>query len=140
MIYIFLLAALALATYTDIKSRTIPLYLFPATLLISIFYNAIVGIPMGIWNLLGFCCACIPSFAAGIAGTLGGADIIMLSIIGLLLGEEFIICTIILAVISTLFLGVIKLKNSSYQTAPIAPFALISYVLFLLWRMIYVYN
>lgn len=137
MTYIFLLGALALATYIDIKTRTIPLYLFPATLLISVFYNAIAGISMGVWNLLGFCCACIPSFATGMTGTLGGADIIMLSIIGLLLGEEFIIYTIILAVISTLFFLMTRLKNKNY---PVAPFALISYILFLLWRIVYVYN
>lgn len=124
MPYIFLLIVLIYASATDIKTRTIPLWLFPSASLVSCLYMISAGTWSGCWNLIGFLCMFIPTFILGIAGSFGGADIIMFSSIGIILGEAIVSYVIILSVISTIFLILSRFQKKEY---PIAPFALIAY-------------
>ena len=103
MPYIFLLIVLIFATAMDIKTRTIPLWLFPSTSLVSCLYMISEGTWNEYWNLIGFLCMFIPTFILGITGSFGGADIIMFSSIGIILGEAIVPYVIILSVISTIF-------------------------------------
>lgn len=130
IIYLILLISLLVAGYTDLKSRTIPLWLFPSTAVIScgmlIYFKQ-----FGYWNLIGFVCMLIPTFALAVTGNFGGGDILMFASVGVILGEYIVLYVLILAVISTVFFIIMRLKNKEY---PIAPFALISYIIFLFWR------
>ena len=136
MTYIVLIFALAYATWTDTKSRIIPIWLFPGIMLCIFIYNFSTGKPMEIWNLIGFFCMFIPTLLAGLADVLGGADIIMFSVIGAVLGEMTVPYVVILAGISTLFFLFSRLKNRTY---PMAPFAMAAFIIFFMWRVIYVY-
>lgn len=131
MQYVLFLPFLVFAAWSDIKCRTIPLWLFPSAIACFVFYCLVSGIPFTVWNPAGLFCAFIPAFILGMTGMLGGADIIMFSALGFLLGKNLIIYVISLAVISTLFFIVTGFKNRTY---PIAPFALTAFIVFLIWR------
>ena len=130
IIYLILLFSLLVAGYTDLKSRTIPLWLFPSTAVIScgmlIYFKQ-----FGYWNLIGFVCMLIPTFALAVTGNFGGGDVLMFAAIGIILGENIVLYVFIMTIVSTTFFLITRLKNKEY---PIAPFALISYIIFLFWR------
>ena len=102
MPYIFLFIVLIFATAMDVKTRTIPLWLFPSTSLVSCLYMISEGTWNGYWNLIGFLCMLIPTFILGIAGSFGGADIIMFSSIGIILGKA-IVPYVVIYLLSALF-------------------------------------
>ena len=130
MPYIFLFIVLIFATAMDVKTRTIPLWLFPSTSLVACLYMISEGTWNGYWNLIGFLCMLIPTFILGIAGSFGGADIIMFSSIGIILGKAIVPYVVILSVISTIFFILSRFQKKEY---PIAPFALVAYVILLIF-------
>lgn len=136
MSYIFLIPAFIYAAWSDLKNRTIPIWLFPGTMVFIFIYNFFTGKSVDLWNLIGFSCMFVPTMLAGMAGVLGGADIIMFSITGAILGKLTVSYVVILASLSTLFFLFSGLKNRTY---PMAPFAMAAFIIFFVWRVIYVY-
>lgn len=132
IITVLLFASLCIASYTDVKTRTIPVWLFPSVMVIGsgiLLYME----QFGYWNLIGLACMLIPTFALATTGNFGGGDVLMLSAIGLMLGEDVVGYVVVLATISTEFFLLTKLRKREY---PIAPFALVSYLIFLVWKML----
>ncbi|WP_368191145.1 prepilin peptidase [Blautia sp. 1033sp1_1033st1_G9_1033SCRN_220408] len=132
IITVLLFASLCIASYTDVKTRTIPVWLFPSVMVIGsgiLLYME----QFGYWNLIGLACMLIPTFALATTGNFGGGDVLMLSAIGLMLGEDVVGYVVVLATISTGFFLLTKLRKREY---PIAPFALVSYLIFLVWKML----
>lgn len=84
----------------------------------------------GFWNMIGLACMLIPTLVLATTGNFGGGDVLMLSTIGLMLGEDVAEYVVVLATISTVFFIITRIKNKEY---PIAPFALVSYIIFLFW-------
>lgn len=130
IITVLLFASLCIASYTDVKTRTIPVWLFPSVMVIGsgiLLYME----QFGYWNPIGLACMLIPTFVLATTGNFGGGDVLMLSAIGLMLGEDVVGYVVVLATISTGFFLLTKLRKKEY---PIAPFALVSYIIFLFWR------
>lgn len=57
----------------------------------------------GFWNTIGMACMLIPTFVLATTGNFGGGDVLMLSAIGLMLGEDVAGYVVVLATISTGF-------------------------------------
>lgn len=132
IIYLILLISLLIADYSDLKTRTVPLWLFPITAVVCcgilIYFKQ-----FGFWNMTGLVCMMLPTFILAMTGNFGGGDILMFSAIGIILGEHIVQYVLILAIVSTAFFLMTKLKNKEY---PIAPFTLVSYIIFLVWRYV----
>ena len=125
-----LLVSLLVAAYTDYKTRTIPIWLFPLTVLLYSIQVVWTGGYIGTENILGFLCMFLPTLLLSINGKMGGGDVLMLSAIGFLLGYKLTVYVFIVSVISTLyFIIILKFKK---KECPLAPFALVAYILFLI--------
>ena len=99
-IYIILLIALIVASITDLKKHEIPTWVFPGSLYLCIFYIAILNEKyFQMDNLIGYLCAAIPVLIACLLDKMGGADLIMFSTIGLILGTQdmlpYVLCLMI---------------------------------------------
>lgn len=132
IITVLLFASLCIASYTDVKTKTIPVWLFPSVMVIGSGGLLYIG-QFGIWNMIGLVCMLFPTFVLATTGNFGGGDVLMLSAIGLMLGEDVAGYVVVLATISTGFFLLTKLRKKEY---PIAPFALVSYLIFLVWKML----
>lgn len=130
IITVLLFISLCIASYTDVRTRTIPVWLFPSVMVIGSGVLLYMG-QFGFWNLIGLACMMLPTFTLAMTGNFGGGDVLMLSTIGLMLGEDVAKYVVVLATISTVFFIITRIKNKEY---PIAPFALVSYIIFLFWR------
>ena len=130
IITVLLVISLCIASYTDVRTRTIPVWLFPSVMVIGSGVLLYMG-QFGFWNLIGLACMMLPTFTLAMTGNFGGGDVLMLSTIGLMLGEDVAEYVVVLATISTVFFIITRIKNKEY---PIAPFALVSYIIFLFWR------
>lgn len=129
IITVLLFISLCIASYTDVRTRTIPVWLFPSVMVIGSGVLLYMG-QFGFWNLIGLACMMLPTFTLAMTGNFGGGDVLMLSTIGLMLGEDVAEYVVVLATISTVFFIITRIKNKEY---PIAPFALVSYIIFLFW-------
>lgn len=133
---ILMMSALALASYTDVKRMEIPVWLFPLTVTVSVIYMVYSGNAPGFGNWLGLVCMAIPLGILCFAGKLGGGDLIMFAAIGFLIGDGFIVYVLILGAAGMVFFLFTGCKEQSY---PLAPFALVSYIIFFIWRCLDVY-
>ena len=129
IITVLLCISLCIASYTDVRTRTIPVWLFPSVMVIGSGGMLYMG-QFGFWNMIGLACMLIPTLVLATTGNFGGGDVLMLSTIGLMLGEDVAEYVVVLATISTVFFIITRIKNKEY---PIAPFALVSYIIFLFW-------
>ena len=129
IITVLLFISLCIASYTDVRTRTIPVWLFPSVMVIGSGGMLYMG-QFGFWNMIGLACMLIPTLVLATTGNFGGGDVLMLSTIGLMLGEDVAEYVGVLATISTVFFIITRIKNKEY---PIAPFALVSYIIFLFW-------
>ena len=129
IITVLLFISLCIASYTDVRTRTIPVWLFPSVMVIGSGGMLYMG-QFGFWNMIGLACMLIPTLVLATTGNFGGGDVLMLSTIGLMLGEDDAEYVVVLATISTVFFIITRIKNKEY---PIAPFALVSYIIFLFW-------
>lgn len=129
IITVLLFISLCIASYTDVRTRTIPVWLFPSVMVIGSGGMLYMG-QFGFWNMIGLACMLIPTLVLATTGNFGGGDVLMLSTIGLMLGEDVTEYVVVLATISTVFFIITRIKNKEY---PIAPFALVSYIIFLFW-------
>lgn len=127
IIHVLLCIALFIACYTDVRTRTIPVWLFPSVALIGSSVLLYIGL-FGYWNIIGLACMFVPMFILAITGNFGGGDILMFAAVGLILGEDVAGYVFILASISTVFILFTRLRKKEY---PIATFALVSYLIFL---------
>ena len=132
----FLLAALVTASITDVKSRTIPLWLFPSTLALCVISDIACGRILGLSNVFGFATMLLVSLYACARGDIGGGDLIMFCSMGWILGAwklvpfTVAVCTLGLAVHL-----VMMARKKGGEPIPMSPLALGAYVICLiLWR------
>lgn len=129
-----MIIALCIATYTDIKKREIPLWVFPTISVIFIlirfndinWLNSITGLIIGIISF---------SFLAWKFNG-GGADIIMMASIGFILGPIILMHIVIFASLSCLLYYAYK----KVTTVPYAPFVMTSYIICFLGGYLYGIN
>lgn len=128
MSFMILLVALIIATITDIKTKTIPLWLFPLTLLLSItvdlMSNYKLTFPIKFSGML--CMFLLFLLASRFGG--GGGDIIMMSVLGWIVGLRYsLYISFIAFIIYILSLFAVKniCKRKDYKfNLPFAPFVL----------------
>ena len=109
--FIIVLTALTIASVTDIKSKTIPILLFPLTMCV----NCILVFPT--WErLIGFFILGLAFFLFASFGNGGGGDVFMMATIGLQMG------------ISKVAQPPKKRKKAKLKQFPFAPFALLGYI------------
>ena len=101
--YIPVWILLVFNSYTDVRTRTIPVWLFPSVALIGSSVLLYIGL-FGYWNIIGLACMFVPMFILAITGNFGGGDILMFAAVGLILGEDVAGYVFILASISTVFI------------------------------------
>ena len=110
IITVLLFISLCIASYMDVRTRTIPVWLFPSVMVIGSGILLYMG-QFGYWNLIGLACMLIPTFVLATTGNFGGGDVLMLSSIGLMLGEGVVGYVVVLATISTGFFLLTKLRK-----------------------------
>lgn len=126
--YFSAIIALIIGTYTDIKSRIIPVYLFPVTAIVNtilvVSFSTEINI---IYSLLG-ALLCLIAYSSVIFFGGGGGDIIMMTCLGWMFGVKMIICVVF---ITTLIYAIglivnrfIKKEPLLNLTLPYAPFVL----------------
>ena len=104
--FIIVLTALTIASVTDIKSKTIPILLFPLTMCV----NCILVFPT--WErLIGFFILGLAFFLFASFGNGGGGDVFMMATIGLQIAQP-----------------PKKRKKAKLKQFPFAPFALLGYI------------
>lgn len=124
-----LLPPLLIAACTDIKDRTIPIWLFPSTLIAYIICCVFTGQPMGYTNIIGFIVMGTASLTGCVAGFMGGGDVIMLAVIGYIFGINKIIpFTVLMMLTGFIVFAVKKFKDVEI---PVAPLVLIAFIVYL---------
>lgn len=120
-----LLIPLIVAAITDLKTRTIPLWLFPATLFFYIYETQKVSY---IENLIALIVVGMMFTLLAVFFSAGGGDIIEMSVVAFVLGlnDTLLLC---LYASSILYLWLILKKE---KQVPFAPFVLMSYLLLLI--------
>ena len=126
--YLSAIIALIIGSYTDIKSRTIPIYLFPATAIVNTTLVVSFSIKFNfIYSLLGALLCLIAYFSVVFFGG-GGTDIIMMTCLGWMFGVKMIICVVF---VTTLIYAIglvvnhfIKKEPLLSLTLPYVPFVL----------------
>ena len=129
--FIIVLTALIIASFTDIKSKTIPILLFPLTMCVS----CILVFPT--WErLIGFFILGLVFFFFVSFGNGGGGDVFMMAAIGLQTGiSKGLWCATISYIIYAIFAVTYyisqppkKRKKAKLKQFPFAPFALLGYI------------
>lgn len=142
-----LLIALIIATITDVKTKTIPLPLFPIVTVIAVIEKLVLNVSL-IPSLISSISLSIIFVILAITSKGGGGDIIMFFCIGFVLGLKdsftllYILCAVyIFALVIYMLYGKIRRKKSFKEIAktqiPLAPFVLTAYSVLLvanLWR------
>ena len=130
---VLIAAALAVASYTDLKRMEIPLWLFPSTVLIFAATALASGGEIGVMNWAGLACMAIPFLIMTIAGKMGGGDLIMFSALGFIMGlDEMIPYWVALTIVGT---AAAAATGFGKKEIPIAPIAGVSYVVYFIWRV-----
>ena len=132
MVYLIFLIPLLIAVYTDTKTMTIPIWLFPSSTLVAgflLYYQH--NLDRG--NFMGLIFLGIITFAMAITGILGGADVIMFAAIGFIMSYDTLTYLVILTLICTIFW---IFNNNAKKEYPMAPFILTAYILTLAWNII----
>lgn len=132
MVYLIFLIPLLIAVYTDTKTMTIPIWLFPSsTLAVGFLLYYQHNLDRG--NFMGLIFLGIITFAMAITGILGGADVIMFAAIGFIMSYDTLTYLVILTLICTIFW---IFNNNAKKEYPMAPFILTAYILTLAWNII----
>lgn len=132
MIVFIILIALIVATYTDVKTKTIPVFLFPAVSLFGVIYllyqqNYEVKLSI-LFALFAFVSYLILALLFG--G--GGGDIIMMTALALLLNKDILYLILISHTIMCIVSFVLYIKRKKKETLPFAPFVLVAYIIYLI--------
>lgn len=130
-IWVFL-GVLIIATYTDIKSKTIPIGLFPIIGIVCLLINISCD-NFGYENIIaGFIMFLIFILATFLGG--GGADVIMYSILGLTFGITtsiwITIISLLIYSLYTIIFCLLKKKSIKTTTLALAPATLFGYIIY----------
>lgn len=145
IVFIIMTVAFLIASYTDIKSGKIPIWLFPTAALISlvvefcdgtldILMSAIGGVAFFVLFVL------IAMFAKG-----GGGDAIMMGCLGLVFGVlnvmRMVMVTGVIYIVFGIIIMLIKSKNKSFKNLmksrfPYAPFAGAGYIVYTVLKIL----
>ena len=118
MVYLIFLIPLLIAVYTDTKTMTIPIWLFPSSTLAAgflLYYQH--NLDRG--NFMGLIFLGIITFAMAITGILGGADVIMFAAIGFIMSYDTLTYLVILTPICTIFGHLIITPKKNIQWLPL---------------------
>lgn len=129
---IFIFASLIIACICDIKTKTIPLWLFPILFVLDLVLSLFGE---NVWYLdkcIGLLIAGITFFVLAYFGG-GGGDIIMMAVLGWCIGfTGIIIVSLCSSVICLVYGFVVKGIKKRTSDIPYAPFALAGYTIYLL--------
>ena len=137
-----IIVVLLIATYYDCKDSTIPIYLFPVFTAIIVPTSIIYGQPILIESMIGLLIGTVTFLGLAIFFDGGGADIMMMGILGWCLGVHGIVTLILISsAIYTIFATgwlcyrafIKKEKGSLRKQFPFAPFVLSGYIICLLF-------
>lgn len=127
-----------IASYTDIKRREIPPWLFPTAVALYIAIGMLYGYPPTMENVIGMAGLGIPILVCAALFNAGGGDVIMLACVGFIIGVQGVfLYSICMSVIGTAVWALMRFQN---KEVPLAPLAAASYLLFytlsilLTWR------
>ena len=126
------------AAIKDYKTMTIPIWLFPLTTMIHSIITALAHEYIN-WTdkIIGFVVCAFAYIVISIWFKGGGADIIMMSALGWMLGFIIIVKIILIASIITSFViviySIIKKNDIRKVVVPYAPSVFIAYIVFLLF-------
>lgn len=120
-----LMIALLAATYTDLKNRMIPVWLFPQTLLVYLFL-----IRPDRYHLLGLTIG-IPVLFLCFIGKMGGGDLLMFLCVGYVIG----ICRLVYFAFCMSFVGALFffIRKRKTDMIPLAPLVTGAYSLYLMF-------
>lgn len=125
--YFILFLGYLIASYTDTKSRIIPIWLFPSVLVVSILEHR-----MNFSSMAGFFIMFIASMCSCLRGDMAGGDLLMFSVTGWVLGIRGLIpFTIILSTIGLILQFFSQEIHREKKLIPLAPLGLIAYTIFL---------
>lgn len=132
MIVFIILVSLFIATYTDIKTKTIPVFLFPAISLIGVIYlsyqrnyDVKSSFLFALFTFISYLILAL--FFNG-----GGGDIIMMTSLALLFNKEILYVILISHTIMCIVSFVLYVKRKKKETLPFAPFVLVAYIIYLI--------
>lgn len=129
--YIIFLIALVIASYTDVKTREIPLRVFPIETVIVFMYYILIHERLKD-HFIGALIMFLLFFVSSLFGMMGGGDVIMMSAAGFVIGiQDMILFTICMAVTGTIIVIIMRKKGKQ----PMAPFVLAAFILFLIAKI-----
>lgn len=102
--YICMAVAYLIASYTDIKRREIPIWVFPSAVCLGTGIGYFTGNMPGLENVLGAVSIFVPALVLCLAGKMGGGDLIMFTATGFALGLTGVIVYAIVLMVSALLL------------------------------------
>lgn len=126
--WLLTIAASVIASITDFKNKTIPIFLFPVTAILAGIWQLYTKNFNVILSVCGLAVMAIIYFIASFLGS-GGGDIIMMSCIGFILGLQyslFIALVSILVFIPFCIIKKFKDKENEIIVLPYAPFVFFS--------------
>lgn len=134
---VLILVSTGIASCTDLKSREIPLWLFPSAVVVFIAVSVFLKTPPNVFNYVGLAGTFVPFFITALMGVMGGGDLIMFSALGFILGaEELIPYGICMTAVATALFIIMKVRKQKQTEMPIAPIAFVSYAGYLMWKTI----
>lgn len=132
MIPILILLSLFIASYTDIKTKTIPVFLFPSVLLLGVFclicngnLNLFSSFIFGVLIFVSYLIMAL--FFNG-----GGGDVIMMTSLAFLLEKEILYVMFIGHTILCIVSLICFIRTKKKEILPFAPFVLVAYILYLI--------
>lgn len=132
MLTIIILLALFIATYTDTKTKTIPVFLFPSVLVLGVLclihngnLNLLSSFIFGIFAFISYLVLAL--FFHG-----GGGDVIMMTSLAFLLGKEILYIMFIGHTILCIVSLVRYIRTKKKETLPFTPFVLVAYIIYLI--------
>ena len=132
MLTIIILLALFIATYTDTKTKTIPLFLFPSVSLLGVIYllsqqnyEIKLSILFALFTFISYLILAL--FFNG-----GGGDVVMMTSLAFLLGKEILYIMFIGHTILCIVSFICYMRTKKKETLPFAPFVLVAYILYLI--------
>lgn len=123
MSIIVLLLVLLWASYHDIKTLTIPLYLWPIPIVFKMVWNCFHSIPFSTmkWSFLIGLCTFFVFFLASYWTNFGGADALLFTSIAFVMDQYVLYCILFSFLFSIPFILYLKISGSK-EEYPFVPF------------------
>ena len=142
LVWISAVIAYIYSSYTDIRTREIPVYTFPAAFVITLVYRLSTGMQMEKYYI-GAVIMLVVSLLYSIFAKLGGGDVIILSYTGFLLGIDGCIPFTLISSCIVLCIGIYihvwkkkKIRGASIPMAPVFGIATLLYCLLKLQKIL----